>query len=300
MSRFFESGVSQVELLRADDIAFAGESEELALDRVEAQLARNRLGQDPVERVLKQLAMDRTVRRHVLVAVGDPDVVDAGRAERPAHVRRNLAAGNRVIDPESADGLIAAGEREPACGHGMREVSGVHVEPGGVRAGPVNPAAEVPGLELIAVHPRAAGLGIHGVKVDAVPAGEKAQRLLEVGAKLVAVGGAAHVVARREDAAGKHGIAFQSGDVIALPAVQRNRRGEQRPDRFVGVHPERGVALAREGIGGFFRFSHDCNSPCFLVSEIRSNRRRIRTVREQNTTRIGATRQASLRSIKRR
>ena len=89
-----------------------------------------------------------------------------------------------------------------------------------MRARPVNPAAEVRRFQLIALDPHAAGLGIHGVEIDAVLAGEKLQRLLEIGAKLVAVGRAAHVVAGRQDAAREHRVALEAGDIIALPAVQ--------------------------------------------------------------------------------
>ena len=53
------------------------------------------------------LARALAVDGHVLVAVGNPDVGHAGRAQLPADRRADLAAGDAVLDPEAADALVA-------------------------------------------------------------------------------------------------------------------------------------------------------------------------------------------------
>ncbi len=108
--------VAQVELVRADHVALRADAEQLAFDRVEVVLRIELLGEDRVERFGQPLAGRLAVDGRVLVAVGDPDVGDARRAERLAHRRADLAAGDAVLDPEFADPLVGMCEREPVGG----------------------------------------------------------------------------------------------------------------------------------------------------------------------------------------
>ncbi len=98
-------GVAEVELVRADDVALRADAEQLALDGVAVVLRVDRLGEDRVERLGQPLARPLAVDGRVLRAVGDPDVGDAGRAQRLADRGADPAAGDAVIDPELADRL---------------------------------------------------------------------------------------------------------------------------------------------------------------------------------------------------
>ena len=84
----FCDGIAHVELVRADDVALRADAEQLALDGVEVVLRVDLLGEDRVQRLAQPLARGLAVDRDVLVAVGNPDVGDARRAERLAESPR--------------------------------------------------------------------------------------------------------------------------------------------------------------------------------------------------------------------
>ena len=142
----------------------------------------------------------------VLEAVGDPDVGHAGRAQLPAKVLADLAAGDAVLDPELADARVVAGQGKAVVGQGMREEGGVKVDAVVVLLGPVDPAGKMLGLELVALDLLAAGLGIDGVQVQPVRAGDQAVGLVQVAAQLVGVARLAGIVAGGGDAAAQLGV----------------------------------------------------------------------------------------------
>ena len=109
-SFLFRIGIAEIELVRTDDVALRADAEQLALDRIEVVLRVELLGEDGVERLGEPFARAAAVDRQVLVAVGNPDVGDAGRAERLAERGADLAAGDAVLDPELADAFVGAGK----------------------------------------------------------------------------------------------------------------------------------------------------------------------------------------------
>ena len=72
----------------------------------------------------------------VLVAVGNPDVGHAGRAERLADRGADLPAGDAVLDPELADAFVACGEREAVGRLGMGEERRIEIQPDPVGSSP--------------------------------------------------------------------------------------------------------------------------------------------------------------------
>ena len=86
-----------------------------------------------------------------------------------------------MIDPEPADALVGMGQREAVGGQGVGEIRGVEVHPDPPGLRPVDPAAKVLGLERVALDLPAAGLGVAGVEVQAMRAGQERQRLVQVG-----------------------------------------------------------------------------------------------------------------------
>ena len=87
--------------------------------------------------------------------------------------------------------------------------------------------------------------GVGRVQVDALLARDERHRLLEVGGELLEVARAAQVVARGHDAAGCGVVValVKADDVIALPAVDRNRLACQLVEHGVGVDALLGVGL---------------------------------------------------------
>ena len=108
--------------MRADDVTFRADAEEFGLDGVEVDVRVDRLFEDGVERFGQAFARRLAVGGRVLVAVGDPDVGDAGVPSCFADRCADLAAGDAVLDPELADRLVAVREGEAVGGFRMGEV----------------------------------------------------------------------------------------------------------------------------------------------------------------------------------
>jgi hypothetical protein len=239
--------VRQVELVRADRVTLHADPEQLALDRVAVAGRVDRHGEDLVERLDQACARPAAVDRRVLHAVRDPEVRDAGLAERPAHRLGDRPARDPVLDPEVADALVGVGEREVVGGLRVREVRRVEVEADAQRLRPVDPAGEVLGPDLVAIDGLSLELAVEGVEVQAMAAGDERERLLCVGAQLVRGTGGAGVVPGGGNAAGELAAeVLEAPDVVALPAVQRHGHGPEPVQRSLGVHAAGLVALGRE------------------------------------------------------
>ena len=116
---------------------------------------------------------------------------------------------------------------------------------------------EVLGLEGVALDLSAASLGITGVEVEPMRAGQERQSFVEIGAKLVGGAGLAGIMARDGQSASQFlARVLEPSDVVALPAVQRDRyRREPRHGRFDVDVPRRVL------------FPRQCaNACCELVS----------------------------------
>src|SRR3954469_9911142 len=98
--------------MRADDIAFRANSEQLALHRVEVKARVQLFREDLIERPLQDGARCLAIHRRVLEAVGNPHVRHTRRAERLAELRPDLTAGDAMIDPELADTFVPAAQGE--------------------------------------------------------------------------------------------------------------------------------------------------------------------------------------------
>jgi hypothetical protein len=132
-----------------------------------------RLGEDQIERPGEALAGSPAIDGSILRTVGDPDIGDARAPERLAEGRPDPAAGDAVLDPEAADALVAMGQG-PAVGRpGMGEVRRVEVQADPPAARPLDPAPEVFRPQLVALDLPPAGLGIAGVQVQPMRAGDE-------------------------------------------------------------------------------------------------------------------------------
>ena len=252
-------GVPEVELVRPGDVALRADAEQLALGRIEVAAAVELLGEDRVQGFGQPQPRALAVHGRILVAVGDPDVRDAGRAQGLADGRADPAAGDAVLDPEAANALVGVGQGEAAGGLRVREKRGVevHAEPAGL--GPVKPPREVLRPQFVALDALAVSLGVDRMEVQAVRAGNQAEGLIQVRPKLIRVSGLAGVVARgRQSAAGLSARALEAGYVVSLPAVQRYRDIGQPLDCLIAVHAELGILLScsRVGLLDLFRIRH--------------------------------------------
>src|SRR5437762_2378687 len=92
--------VAEVKLVRTDGAAFRADAKEFSFDGVQVVFGREGLLEHGVERGGEAFARGLAVGGRVLEAVGDPDVGDARRAERPAHRRADFARATAVRNPE--------------------------------------------------------------------------------------------------------------------------------------------------------------------------------------------------------
>jgi len=236
--------------VRADHVALRADAEQFALDGVEVAGRVQVFREDGVQRRRQPLAGPFAVDGQILHAVGNPDVGHAGRAERSPECGPDPAADDAVLDPELPDAVVAVAQRQPVLGVGMGEVRGVEVEPHAAVPGPVDPVLEVLGREVRPLDASSAGLGVAGVQVQPMRAGNKRERPIQVGPQLVRRAGFAGVVAGDgQSAADLIGSALEPAHVVPLPTVHRNGDLGEAPQRISHVHPPRSIHLPRVAVG---------------------------------------------------
>ena len=237
--------VAEVELVRTGDVRLGADAEQLGLDCVE--VVRKRFGEDFIECGGQPLAWCHAVGGDVLEAVGNPDVGDRRGAERLAEGVADLAAALRVFDPEPAHAGVAVGQGEAVGSQRVGEAGGVEIETQPVLFRPIDPPLEVGDLDLVAVDLLAAELAVDGVDVEAVFAGQQRVDQFKVGAQFLRVAGLAGVIAGHRQPAAEFGNGLlEAGDVVALPAMQRNRHGGESCEGGFGIDPEGGVLFASQ------------------------------------------------------
>ena len=237
--------VAEVELVRADGVALDADAEQLAFDRVEVE----GLGSIGSSKIASSASVSRSrgACRSAGVSFMPSGIQSWSRraCRAPCPMASPIfAAGDAVADPELADGLVGVRERGVVGGLRVREIRRVEVQADAERLGPVDPAREVLGPDLVAIDLRAAELAVEGVEVEAVAARDERERLVGVGAQFVRRAGGSRVVAGGREAAAEFAAELlEAAHVVALPAVQRNRDRREPGERRLGVHAEFLVAL---------------------------------------------------------
>ncbi len=154
-----------------------------------------------------------------------------------------------MLDPKLTHTLVRVGERQTVGGEGMGEIRRIEVQPETVRARPIDPALELRDRVFVASDGLAAEVGVAGMQIDAVRAGNQGKRFFQVAAQFVERARLAGVVAGDGEAAAEFGAGFlEAAHVVALPAMHRDRDARQTRERHLGVDLHGGVLLAREGI----------------------------------------------------
>ena len=116
-------------------------------------------------------------------------------------------------------------------------------------------------LHLVAVDLLAAELAVDLVQVQTVRAGNVTGGFEDVGAQLLDVACLARIVARSLNAARQLAAPIlESGDVVRLPAVQRQADALQFFQGFVGIDSDGRIPLASDAVSlfdqlGFHRFN---------------------------------------------
>src|SRR5438067_11598222 len=99
-------------------------------------------------------------------------------------------------------------------------------------------------LQLVAIDPPAAVVGVDRVQINAMRAGNQAQSFVQIGAQLIDISGFAGIIAGRLNAAPRQSRgAFEATDVVPLPAVDRNADGAKYIQRALGIDTELRIPL---------------------------------------------------------
>ena len=248
---FILERISQIELVRANDIALRADAEQFALDGIQLACRVELFGKEFIQRFSKSFSRACTIHRHVLIPIGHPDICHAGAAQCAAHLLANPTADYSVLDPELADAFVRAGEGEPVLSHGVREEGAIEVQTGHMALGPLDPTRELLHCEFVALYFLAAGLGIDRMKVQAMLAGNEAQRFFEIHSQLIGGAGLAGIIPRCLNPPAGEFAGFIPAHVIALPAVERHGNAGQHRNRSVRVYANRGVLFPRMSVGVF-------------------------------------------------
>ena len=215
--------VAHIELVRTDDEALGPDAKELTLDSIDIVSGIESFGEDGVKAIRKALAEALAVGRQILHTVGNPYISHSGAAELLAHLGGDHAAALTVLDPKIARAGIRAAQSETIVCFRVRKVGRVEIHADTLTLTPVDPALEVFRLNRIAVDFLSAEIAVDGVEVEAVVAREKTEHLLKVLTQLIDAARFAGVVTRHGKTATERARAFfESDDIIALPAVQRD------------------------------------------------------------------------------
>ena len=180
-----------------------------------------------VQRFLQAAAGTHPIGGHILVAVGNPDIAQAGGTQLPTKILGDAAASDAMVNPEPAHLLVRMGKSQVIGGHGMGEQGGVKVQTQPPLFGILHPCFKVAGLQLVPVH-LLVGNGITGMEVQSVGAGNVPQGFVQVSHQLFGGAGLTGIVAGGGNAAGSTAGSFKAAYVIPLPAVDGNIQVSQR------------------------------------------------------------------------
>ena len=156
-----------------------------------------------------------------------------------------------MLDPEIADAFVRMRERESICGFRVSETGWVEIHAHLVLLCPIDPVIEMFRLDLIAIHIFSAELAVECMKVEAMFAGDEGECFIEVRAEFIWRAGFSWIIScHRDPAAESFAVGFKSTNIIALPAVERNRNGREFLHDRICIDAHIGVTLFGGGVSG--------------------------------------------------
>ncbi|MPN32136.1 hypothetical protein SDC9_179612 [bioreactor metagenome] len=100
-------------------------------------------------------------------------------------------------------------------------------------------------FEFVAFDFLSVGLGVDRMEVEPLFTRNQRQGLVQVGAEFVGVAGASRIVAGHGDSAVERAVAFEPGNVVALPAVEADRNLVKPLERRFNVDSQVRIDLFR-------------------------------------------------------
>ena len=149
----------------------------------------------------------------------------------------------------------------------MSEEGRIEIKSGVFLLCPVDPRLEMFGSDPVAVH-SLVRVEIDRVEIQTLHAGNKGKGFVDVASEFFRCACPSGIVAGGENSAGSaSGIRFESPDVIALPAVERDRNGGEFFQCRVGIDADGGIILFGGPVIVFRTFCGHHTAPFFGVLE---------------------------------
>src|ERR1051325_4281013 len=108
------------------------------------------------------------IRRRILVAIRNPKIGDARRAETFANRRANFAAPNPVLDPKLTNCPVAMRKRESIVSFWVRKERRIEIQAKSIALCPIDPTLKISRLDLVAVHSLSLRFAIHRMQGETV------------------------------------------------------------------------------------------------------------------------------------
>ena len=141
-------------------------------------------------------------------------------------------------------------EGEPTLDQPVRKIRRIKIHPDTELLRPRDPALKLLGGQRITIDLLAVEFRVGRVQVDPLRPRDERTGPLEIRPQFRCGARAAEIVPRHRNpvAQGAAG-AVETADIVALPAVHRNRNPREIRQRAVGIDAECGVALTRQFVG---------------------------------------------------
>ena len=137
-------------------------------------------------------------------------------------------------------------------GQAVIKKSGIEVQAQTAFGSPIDPAGKRVERVGVAVGRDTPFLSVASVQVEFGWDGDELKGQVEVGPKLITMAGAAWIVSGGGETGAGHTVlvaGFQTGQVVALPALQGEREGCELREGGLGIDTLFGINLTGEGIG---------------------------------------------------
>ena len=196
------------------------------------------LRKDLVNRILIAHSGSHAVCRNILQPVSRPDIHNCGYAGLLRKITGDTDAAFSVLNPELPHRLIRAGQVHAVrSDNRIREKCRVEINPHFMLFRKIHPFLEMLRLQLVS------GYGfpvlknrIAGMEVQLYLSGNQGHHLFDILHQLFRCFCPSRIVSGCLDAPRKRTVLIETGHIVSLPAVQRNRDIFERLNGLVGIY----------------------------------------------------------------
>ena len=141
-----------------------------------------------------------------------------------------------MIDPETAHAGILVRQSKTIGRMAVAEAGRVEIHTPPALFGPIHPRQKMSDGKRVTIYLARIVGRIVRMKIQPERPGNELRNLIEVGGELGEITRLARIIARGDATGpGVAGRVFKTGDAVALPAMQGDRRGRESRERGIGI-----------------------------------------------------------------